>query len=96
MLRIIFLNCELYRIVHKNAYDRSHRAVIGHSMGGIMFFLAGKYPDMIGAAYNSKGSQSSLLVILLKHSLYQVRYMFKNLYGVRLAFCEQSNGEYII
>lgn len=44
--------------------DRSHRAVIGHSMGGIMsFFLAGKYPDMIGTAVNSKGSPEFLSVI---------------------------------
>ncbi len=42
---------------YRTLTDRSNRALIGHSMGGIMsFFIAGKYPDMVGAAVNSKGS----------------------------------------
>jgi enterochelin esterase-like enzyme len=33
--------------------DRSDRAIIGHSMGGIMsFFIAGEYPDLIGRMTN--------------------------------------------
>jgi len=35
---------------YRTLAERSSRAVIGHSMGGIMsFFIAGKYPDLIGA-----------------------------------------------
>jgi len=79
---------------YRTVNDRSHRAVIGHSMGGIMsFFLAGKYPDMIGAAYNSKGSPEFFIGYPSNHSLYHVRYMFKNLYGVKLAFANSTNGE---
>ncbi len=79
---------------YRTMNDRSHRAVIGHSMGGIMsFFLAGKYPQMIGAAYNSKGSPEFFIGYPSNHSLYHVRYMFKNLYGVKLAFANSTNGE---
>lgn len=74
--------------------DRSHRAVIGHSMGGIMsFFLAGKYPDMIGTAFDSKGSPEFFIGTPAVHSLYHVRYMFKNLYGVRLKFATAKECE---
>jgi enterochelin esterase-like enzyme len=79
---------------YRTVRDRSQRAIIGHSMGGIMsFFLAGKYPDMIGTAYNSKGSPEFFIGYPSQHSLYHVRYMFKNLYGVRLGFANSTNGE---
>jgi enterochelin esterase-like enzyme len=72
---------------YRTLTDRANRAVIGHSMGGIMsFFMAGKYPDMIGTAVSSKGSPEFFIGYPDNHSLYHVRYMFKNLYGVRLAF----------
>lgn len=71
--------------------DRSHRAVIGHSMGGFMsFFLAGKYPDMISAAVNSKGSPEFFVGMRTRHTLYQQRYMFRNLKGLHLRF--QNGG----
>ncbi|MBK6281531.1 MAG: hypothetical protein IPF54_01625 [Draconibacterium sp.] len=76
--------------------DRSNRAVIGHSMGGIMsFFIAGKYPDMIGTAINSKGSPEFFIGYPKNHTLYNVRYMFKNLYGVRLMFTNSTDGELV-
>jgi enterochelin esterase-like enzyme len=79
---------------YRTLADRSHRAVIGHSMGGIMsFFLAGKYPDLIGASYDSKGSPEFFIGYPSNHSLYHVRYMFKNLLGVKLAFANSTNGE---
>ncbi len=72
--------------------NRANRAVIGHSMGGIMsFFLAGKYPDMIGTAVSSKGSPEFFIGYPKIHTLYNVRYMFKNLHGVRLMFQQQHN-----
>ncbi len=74
--------------------DRAHRALIGHSMGGIMsFFLAGKYPDMVGTAYNSKGSPEFFIGYPSQHTLYHVRYMFMNLLGVRLGFANSTEGE---
>ncbi|HRX11338.1 MAG TPA: alpha/beta hydrolase-fold protein [Draconibacterium sp.] len=76
--------------------DRSNRAVIGHSMGGIMsFFIAGKYPEMIGTAVNSKGSPEFFIGYPKNHTLYNVRYMFKNLYGVRLMFTNSTDGELV-
>lgn len=76
--------------------DRSNRAVIGHSMGGIMsFFIAGKYPDMIGTAVNSKGSPEFFIGYPKNHTLYNVRYMFKNLYWVRLMFTNSTDGELV-
>ena len=74
--------------------DRSNRAVIGHSMGGIMsFFIAGKYPDLIGTAFDSKGSPEFFIGYPENHSLYHVRYMFKNLYGVKLKFATAKECE---
>lgn len=74
--------------------DRTHRALIGHSMGGIMsFFLAGEYPDMVCAAYSSKGSPEFFIGYPSQHSLYHVRFMFKNLYGVKLGFANSTEGE---
>ncbi len=74
--------------------ERSARGTIGHSMGGIMsFFLAGKYPDLIGAAFSSKGSPEFFIGTPLRHTLYQVRYMFRNLYGVRIGFATSSECE---
>lgn len=79
---------------YRTLSDRSHRAVIGHSMGGIMsFFLAGKYPDMIGSAFDSKGSPEFFIGTPATHSLYHVRYMFKNLYGVNLKFATAKECE---
>jgi len=79
---------------YRTVPDRDHRAVIGHSMGGIMsFFIAGKYPDMICSAYNSKGSPEFFIGFPNQHSLYHVRYMFKNLHGVRLGFSSGTSCE---
>ena len=81
---------------YKTLTDRENRAVIGHSMGGIMsFFLAGKYPHMIGTAVNSKGSPEFFIGYPDNHSLYSVRYFLKNLYGVKLRFHNSTNGELV-
>jgi enterochelin esterase-like enzyme len=73
---------------------RSGRAVIGHSMGGIMsFFIAGKYPHMVGTAFSSKGSPEFFIGYPDNHSLYHVRYMFKNLYGVKHRFATSTECE---
>jgi enterochelin esterase-like enzyme len=88
---------ELVRYIdstYRTIPDRDHRAVIGHSMGGIMsFFLAGKYPDLVGTAYNSKGSPEFFIGYPKQHTFYPVRYMFKNLYGVRLGYANSTEGE---
>jgi len=76
---------------YRTISDRSHRALIGHSMGGYMsFFLAGKYPQMVGAAASSKGSPEFFIGSPKNHTLYSTRYMFKNLYGVKVRF---NNGD---
>jgi len=63
-------------------------------MGGIMsFFLAGKYPHMIGTAVSSKGSPEFFIGYPDNHSLYHVRHMFKNLYGVRTLFATSKECE---
>ena len=79
---------------YRTLANRANRAVFGHSMGGIMsFFIAGKYPDMIGTAYSSKGSPEFFIGYPANHSLYHVRYMFKNLYGVRVGFATAKECE---
>ncbi|MBL7698513.1 MAG: hypothetical protein JNK79_10150 [Chitinophagaceae bacterium] len=77
--------------------DRQHRAVFGHSMGGFMsFFLAGKYPQLIGTAVNSKGSAEFFLGYPANHTLYSFRYLFKNYYGTRLRFHIGSPREELV
>lgn len=81
---------------YRTLANRANRAIIGHSMGGIMsFFMAGKYPEMIGTAVNSKGSPEFFIGYPDNHTLYCVRYMFKNLHGVNLRFHNSSNGELV-
>ncbi|WP_290797473.1 alpha/beta fold hydrolase [Flavihumibacter sp. UBA7668] len=74
--------------------DRSNRGVIGHSMGGFMsFYLAAAYPDLIGSAVNSKGSPEFFIGMPNRHTLYQHRYMFPFLRGIRLRFQTGDPGE---
>lgn len=81
---------------YRTLNDRQHRALIGHSMGGIMsFFLAGKYPHLIGTAVNMKGSPEFFIGYPGNHSLYSVRYLFKNLSGVKLQFHNSTVGELV-
>ncbi len=81
---------------YRTLTDRSNRALIGHSMGGIMsFFIAGKYPDMVGAAVNSKGSPEFFIGYPDNHTLYHVRHMFKNLHGIHLRFHNSTSGELV-
>ena len=81
---------------YRTLNDRSHRALMGHSMGGFMsFVLAGKYPQMIGTAVNMKGSAEFFIGYPGNHTLYNVRYMFKNYYGVRLRFHNSTIDELV-
>ncbi len=81
---------------YRTLADRENRAIIGHSMGGIMsFFLAGKYPHLVGTAVNSKGSPEFFIGYPDNHSLYSVRYFFKNLLGIKLRFHNSTSGELV-
>jgi hypothetical protein len=65
---------------YRTLTDRNHRGIIGFSMGGIMsFFLAGKYPDRVCAAVNLAGTPEFFIGYPENHTLYPVRYTFKNL-----------------
>ena len=71
--------------------DRNHRGIIGFSMGGFMaLFLAGKYPQDIGAVVSIAGSPEFFLGWPDNHTLYPVRYAFQNLQGVHL---RMHNGD---
>ncbi|MBS1609920.1 MAG: alpha/beta fold hydrolase [Bacteroidetes bacterium] len=79
---------------YRTINDRAHRALIGHSMGGFMsFYLAGKYPQMVGAAVSSMGSPEFFVGYPQNHTVYNTRYMFKNLYGVNVRFHNGTEGE---
>ena len=79
---------------YRTLADRDHRAIIGHSMGGFMsFLLAGKYPYLVCAAVSSKGSPEFFVGYPQNHTLYQTRFMFKNLLGVRVRFQGGGEGE---
>ena len=62
---------------------REHRGAIGFSMGGfISLFLAGEYPHRIGSIVSLAGSPEFFVGYPSNHTLYPVRYTFKNLHGV--------------
>lgn len=76
---------------YRTLSDRNHRGIIGFSMGGFMaFFLAGKYPGKVSAVVNLAGSPEFFVGYPDNHSLYPVRYTFKNLEGIKL---RQHNGD---
>jgi enterochelin esterase-like enzyme len=82
---------------YRTINDRAYRGVIGHSMGGFMsFFLAGKYPHLLGTAVYSKGSPEFFVGYPDNHTLYQQRHLLKNLYGVRLRFQDGETGEELV
>ncbi len=82
---------------YRTLNDRSHRALIGHSMGGYMsFFLAGKYPQLVGSVVSSMGSPEFFIGFPGNHTLYCTRYMFKNLYGVKTRFHNGTTGEELV
>ena len=74
--------------------DRQHRGIIGFSMGGFMsFFLAGKYPDMVCTAVNLHGSPEFFVGYPQNHTLYPMRYTFKNLRDVQILLHNSTNDE---
>jgi len=76
---------------YRTLSDRQHRGIIGFSMGGFMsFFLAGKYPDKINAAVSLAGSPEFFVGYPDNHTLYPVRYTFKNLSDVKI---RMHNGD---
>lgn len=71
--------------------DRNHRGIIGFSMGGFMsLFLGGKYPHMVNSVVSFAGSPEFFVGYPDNHTLYPVRYTFKNLAGVNL---QMHNGD---
>ncbi|HTF19590.1 MAG TPA: alpha/beta fold hydrolase [Chryseolinea sp.] len=71
-----------------------HRGIIGFSMGGFMsYYLAGKYPEMVGAAVGMTGSPEFFVGYPDNHTLYPLRYTFENLREVRLRFHNSTADE---
>jgi len=70
---------------YRTLADRSNRGIIGFSMGGfVSFFLAGKFPDMVSSAVSMAGSPEFFVGHPENHTLYPVRYAFRNLQGVHI------------
>ena len=60
---------------YRTLADRTKRGTFGFSMGGFMsFFLAGKYPHLIGAAVNMVGSPEFQVGYPNNNTLYSQRY----------------------
>jgi hypothetical protein len=71
--------------------DRNHRGITGFSMGGFMaLYLGGKYPDMVCSVVSLAGSPEFFVGYPENHTLYPVRYTFKNLEGVNV---RMHNGD---
>lgn len=82
---------------YRTVNDRGSRGIIGHSMGGFMaYFLAGKYPHLVSAVVNSKGSPEFFVGKPDNHTLIQHRYLFKNLQGLRVRFQNGTLGEELV
>jgi predicted peptidase len=74
--------------------EKNHRGIIGFSMGGFMsYFLAGKYPDKVSAAVSMTGSPEFFVGYPANHTLYPLRYTFKNLREVQLRFHNSTADE---
>lgn len=81
---------------YKTFSDRTHRGIIGFSMGGIMsYFLAGKYPDKVCAAVGMTGSPEFFIGYPQNHTLYPLRYTFKNLEGVKVRMHNSTHDELV-
>jgi hypothetical protein len=81
---------------YRTLTDRAHRGIIGFSMGGIMsYYLAGKYPDKVCAAVYLTGSPEFFIGYPDNHTLYPVRYAFKNLEGVKLRMHNSTHDELV-
>jgi enterochelin esterase-like enzyme len=79
---------------YRTLTDKNHRGIIGFSMGGFMsWFLAGKYPDKVGAAVYMTGSPEFFAGTPDNHTLYPVRYAFKNLREVQLRHHNSTKDE---
>ncbi|HTE31661.1 MAG TPA: alpha/beta hydrolase-fold protein [Chryseolinea sp.] len=79
---------------YKTMADKNHRGIIGFSMGGFMsYFLAGKFPDMIGAATAMTGSPEFFVGYPEHHTLYPLRFTFDNLREVKLRFHNSTADE---
>jgi enterochelin esterase-like enzyme len=79
---------------YRTLTDKWHRGIIGFSMGGFMsYFLAGKYPEMIGAAVGMTGSPEFFVGYPENHALYPLRYAFENLREVKLRFHNSTADE---
>jgi enterochelin esterase-like enzyme len=81
---------------YRTLTDRSHRGIIGFSMGGLMsWFIAGKYPDKVCAAVNMTGSPEFFIGYPHNHTLLPLRYAFKNLKDVKIRLHNSTNGELV-
>lgn len=70
---------------YKTLTGRTHRGIIGFSMGGIMaLYLGGKYPHLVSSVVSLAGSPEFFIGYPHNHTLYPVRYAFKNLGGVNV------------
>lgn len=79
---------------YRTLSDRAHRGIIGFSMGGFLsYFIAGKYPDLVSAAVNMTGSPEFFVGHPDNHTLYPLRYTFKNLNEVHLRFHNSTADE---
>jgi len=74
--------------------ERQYRGIIGFSMGGFLsWFISGKHPDLINAAVNMTGSPEFFVGHPDNHTLYPLRYTFKNLTSVHLRFHNSTADE---
>ncbi|MEH6681438.1 MAG: alpha/beta fold hydrolase [Sediminicola sp.] len=74
--------------------SRYGRALMGFSMGGMMAaYLAGRYPDKIGAAVDLCGSTEFYIGTPTNHTFYPLRYTFANLNDVPFRLRNSSHGE---
>lgn len=75
---------------YRTLADRNHRGIIGFSMGGFMaLYLSGEYPDQVCAMVSFAGSPEFFVGYPENHTLYPIRYTFKNLREVNV---RQHNG----
>lgn len=73
--------------------DRTQRGLFGHSQGGFLsWFIAGKYPDKIGAAINNQGSPKHLQGRPGFETPYVLQYFSGNYHGLHVKLQNSTYG----
>ncbi|HEY4300227.1 MAG TPA: alpha/beta hydrolase-fold protein [Candidatus Didemnitutus sp.] len=81
---------------YRTVPDRSHRAVLGFSMGGLMSYrIAERFPQLVGAVNPFCGSTEAFFGTPVQNIYVRVSDLVENLHGVRLRI-HDTGSDYLL